>query len=215
MYVPKQFREDRPEILAAAIGEIQLASLVTYVGEDYHVSHVPMVVRSGDGGLVLESHLARANPHWKALNGAKHRSIAIFQGPQAYVSPSWYPSKREHQKVVPTWNYIAIHASGALEAIDDGAWLMRHINDLTDANETPRDHPWAVDDAPADFIDGLVNAIVGLRLTVDHLAGSWKMIQHRPQSDRQGVIDGLAQSGVPAQLAVAAIMDGLEKTRVR
>ena len=212
MYVPKQFREERPEVLTAAMQDIQLASLVSYFEQDYHVTHLPMVARSGDDGLVLESHVARANPHWKALR-EPHHSIAIFQGPQAYVSPSWYASKREHQKVVPTWNYIAVHASGSLEAIEDGDWIMRHLNDLTDANEKRREHPWKMDDAPSDYIEGMVRAIVGLRLRVSHVVGSWKMIQHRPQSDRQGVIDGLRDTGAPADLVVADIMRRLDSVR--
>lgn len=112
MYAPSQFRESRAEVLAAAIRDIQLATLVTSTPDDDLASHVPMVLKEMDGRLVLDTHVARANPHWRALRTGGRPSLAIFQGPQAYVSPSWYESKRQHGKVVPTWNYVAVHARG-------------------------------------------------------------------------------------------------------
>ena len=123
MYVPPQFREERREVLLAAMAEIRLATFVTAAGDAYHATHVPTVVEDGEP-LVLTAHVARANPHWRALVGGVP-SLAIFQGPHAYVSPSWYASKAEHGKVVPTWNYIAVHAHGTLEAVDDPDW--RHV----------------------------------------------------------------------------------------
>jgi transcriptional regulator len=130
MYVPRQFREERPEILARAVRDIQLAALVTPGPEELHVTHLPMVLKEGgDGAWTLESHVARPNPHWRTA-GAGAASVAIFQGPQSYVSPSWYATKREHGKVVPTWNYIAVHAHGMLEAVEDQAWLLAHLETL-------------------------------------------------------------------------------------
>ena len=213
MYTPRQFREDRSEALAATIRDIQLAILVTATAGDYHASHLPMVLKQENGGYVLETHVARANPHWEAFRNGPVHSLAIFQGPQAYVSPSWYETKRQHGKVVPTWNYIAVHARGPVSMVEDPAWLLSHLGELTDRNETGRDDPWAVSDAPADFIGNLVLAIVGLRLQVAQLDGSWKLIQHRPEGDRLGTAAGLSASPRGSDQAVGWIMQELELAR--
>jgi transcriptional regulator len=212
MYTPPQFREDRPEILAAAIRDIQLAAIVTAGPSGLEVSHAPMVLKEEGEGFVLEAHLARANGHWRAL-GEGAPAVAIFGGPQAYVSPSWYPSKREHGKVVPTWNYVAVHAHGRMEAVTDAAWLRAHLDDLTAANEAGRPRAWAVSDAPAEFVSKLSSAIVGLRMPVERLEGSWKMIQHRPEGDRHGTIEGLSADGHGPAREVAAVMRALEDAR--
>ncbi|MGI4939825.1 MAG: FMN-binding negative transcriptional regulator, partial [Janthinobacterium lividum] len=213
MYVPRQFREERPDVLAHAMRGIQFAVLVTPGPEGLQVSHVPMVLKeAGDGSWTLETHVARPNPHW-TLAAAGAASVAVFQGPQAYVSPSWYATKREHGKVVPTWNYIAVHAHGQLEAVEDPAWLLAHLDELTRANEAGREHPWEVSDAPADFVQGLTRAIIGLRLPVARVEGAWKMIQHRAEGDRLGTIGGLEAD--PHGRAVAEVMRGLEVARAQ
>lgn len=212
MYVPRQFREERRDVLARAVRSIQLATLVTPSADGLQVSHVPTVLKEAeDGGWTLSSHVARPNPHWTLAEDSV-ASVAVFQGPQAYVSPSWYATKREHGKVVPTWNYIAVHAHGALEAVEDQAWLLDHLNDLTNANEAGREHPWEVADAPADYVQGLTRAIVGLRLSVSMVEGAWKMIQHRSQGDRLGTICGLEAD--PHGQEVVEIMRTLEAARV-
>jgi transcriptional regulator len=153
----------------------------------------------------------RANEHWKAL-GSKAASLAVFQGPQTYISPSWYETK-QHGKVVPTWNYVVVHAHGPLEIVEDRDWLLAHLEDLVTANESRREQPWAISDAPTDFIDGMTRAIVGLRLTVDRLEGKWKMIQNRSEADRSGTLFGLSASADARDQAVAAIMRALERAR--
>ena len=209
MYVPRQFREERREILAGAIREIGLAALTTAGAEDLRVSHVPVVLKEdAEGAWTLETHVARLNPHWQCAGA---RTVAIFQGPQSYVSPSWYATKREHGRVVPTWNYIAVHAHGTLEVIDEEAWLLAHLDDLTRENEVGRPHPWAVSDAPEDFVRGLTRAIVGLRMRVQRAEGAWKMIQHRSQGDRLGTIAGLEAE--PGGKGVAQTMRALEVGR--
>ena len=212
MYAPTQFREHSAEVLARAIHDIQLATLITATPDGYHASHVPMVLRDEGGAFALETHVARPNPHWTVLDQPL-ASLAVFQGPQAYVSPSWYETKRQHGKVVPTWNYIAVHAHGSLEVVEDEAWLLRHLDDLTNANESGREHPWATSDAPADFIGNLARAIVGLRLRVERIEGSWKMIQHRSEGDRHGAIAGLSATSRPGDAAVAEVMRRLEDAR--
>ncbi len=213
MYVPRQFREERPDVLAHAMRGIQFAALVTPGPEGLQVSHVPMVLKeTRDGVWTLETHVARSNPHW-TLAASRAASVAVFQGPQSYVSPSWYATKREHGKVVPTWNYIAVHAHGQLEAVEDPAWLLAHLDDLTRANEAGREHPWEVSDAPADFVQGLTRAIGGLRLPVARVEGACKMSQHRSEGDRVGAIGGLEED--PHGGAVAEVMRKLEAARAR
>lgn len=212
MYVPAQFREDRHDVLARAVRDVQLATLVTAGPEGLVASHLPMVLKEGAGGLRLESHVARQNGQWRAAGGPAH-SLAIFQGPQAYVSPSHYESKRRHGKVVPTWAYIAVHATGPLEAVEEDAWIAAHLDDLTQANEGRRQEPWAVSDAPADFIRNLSRAIVGLVLRVERLEGAWKLNQHRPEDDRLGTIAGLAAGPDADARAIAAAMGEAERHR--
>jgi len=202
LYIPQHFQEERPDVLARAIRDIQFALLVTAVDGDYHASHLPMVLKHADGALALEGHVARPNRHWTVL-ASKPASLAVFQGPQAYVSPSWYESKREHGKVVPTWNYVVVHAHGRLEIVEDEDWLLAHLEDLVAANESGREQPWAISDAPADFIDGMTRGIVGLRLTVDRLEGKWKMSQNREMRDRQGVVKGLTSRNRGDDLEIA------------
>ena len=194
MYAPQQFKEERVEVLCSAMRSIQLAALVSPTASGIEISHVPMVVKEEAGRVLLETHVARANPHWRVIN-AGVASVAIFQGPQAYVTPSWYPSKKEHGKVVPTWTYIAVHAHGMLASVTDEAWLRAHLDDLTRANEAAREEPWNLSDAPASFTASLRRGIVGLRLTVDRVEGSWKINQHKNEADKAGTAQGLASSG--------------------
>lgn len=211
MYIPPQFREERPEVLAQAMRRIQFATLVTAGPAGLEISHVPMILKDAGGGeRILLTHVSRANPHWKAV-ATQTESVAIFQGPQAYISPSWYATKREHGKVVPTWNYIAVHARGHLEAIEDPAWLHAHVTDLTRANESEREQPWEVTDAPVDYVSAQIRGIVGLRLSVARVEGAWKMIQHRSEGDRLGSIAGLEAE--PHGHAVAQVMRELERSR--
>jgi transcriptional regulator len=212
VYIPQHFEEKRPDVLARAIRDIQFALLVTAVDGEYLASHVPMVLKQADGAFTLEAHVARPNPHWTVL-GSKPASLAVFQGPQTYVSPSWYETKRQHGKVVPTWNYVVVHAHGPLETVEEQDWLLAHLGDLVAANESRREQPWAITDAPAEFIHGMTRAIVGLRLTVDRLEGKWKMIQNRSEADRLGTLAGLSASAKPEDRAVAAIMRALEMQR--
>jgi transcriptional regulator len=208
MYARTQSQETRPDVLAAAIREIRFAALVTVVDGAYHASHVPMVLKQTEAGFVLESHVARPNRHWRALD-VPRASLAVFQGPQGYVSPGWYAAKREHGKVVPTWAYVAVHAHGTLEVVNDTDWLMAHLNELTTINEADRAEPWAMSDAPADFIPALARGVVGLRLSVERLEGAWKLNQHRSAEDQAGMVEGLLERGRPLDLALAEMIRNL------
>jgi transcriptional regulator len=185
MYVPDHFREDRPEVLADAVRRIGFATLVTTGME---ANHLPMLFEDG----VLRGHVARANPVWKAGDGA---ALAIFLGPHAYVSPNWYPSKAETGKAVPTWNYITVHAKGQIRWIQDAEWLRAHVTALSDTHEEKRAEPWKIGDAPASYIDSLLRAIVGFELTIEKLDGKYKLSQNRDAADRDGVREAYAREG--------------------
>ncbi|MDF9302074.1 FMN-binding negative transcriptional regulator [Tritonibacter mobilis] len=195
MYRPQNFAEDRLDVLINAIRNIQFAAIVTPTQDGIEVTHAPVVIHPGEtvADTTIETHVARANPHWRAAVAAQ--SVAIFQGPHSYVTPSWYPSKQEHGKVVPTWTYVTVHAHGTLEAIQDDTWLARHLEELTNQNEVAREVPWAVSDAPTEFIGSLSRGIVGLRMRIDRLEGAWKLNQHKATPDRDGTARGLANAG--------------------
>jgi len=192
MYVPPAFREDRPEVLHAAMRAVRLPVLVGAGPDGLIASHVPMLLDDTLGPLgTLIGHVASVNPHIHATGPG----LAIFQGPEAYITPSWYATKRETEKVVPTWNYVAVHAAGTIEWFTDPDRLLAVVTRLTERFEDERKTPWAVSDAPADFVAGMLKGIVGFALTITKLDGKWKMSQNRPPADRAGVIAGLAEDG--------------------
>ena len=191
MYIPALFLETRPEVIRAAIEHHPLATLITVGTEGIAASHLPLLFDPTEGPHgVLRGHLARANPQWKT-HQPQYEALAIFSGPEHYISPTWYPSLREHGKVVPTWNYVVVHARGQLSFTEDRAWLLRNVSALTDAHERTIDPPWRVADAPPEFIDHMLQAIVGVELKITRLEGKWKVSQNRPVADRQGVVQAL------------------------
>jgi len=193
MYVPAHFAEDRIPVLHDAIRGHGFATLVTMTSNGLIASHLPMLVNPEPTPYgTLIGHLARPNPQTREVIG---EALAIFHGPEGYITPSYYATKRETGKVVPTWNYSAIHAYGTLRFFDDRARLLEIVTSLTDHHEIKRAAPWAVSDAPEDFVQGMLNGIIGLELTLTRLQGKWKMSQNRPEADRDGVVDGLRQDG--------------------
>jgi transcriptional regulator len=206
LYEPPAFREERPEILRELIGAARLALLVSNGPDGMpDITHLPLVPDPEDDGLLL-GHVARANPHWRRLREAGGRAVAVFRGAEAYVSPSWYASKAEHHRVVPTWNYEAVHAEGPVEVVEDPARLLAIVTRLTEANEAARPRPWQVSDAPAEFVAGQMKGIVGLALRVERLTGKRKLSQNRNAADREGAIAGLDASADPRDRATAAAM---------
>ncbi|GAA3870307.1 FMN-binding negative transcriptional regulator [Celeribacter arenosi] len=207
MYRPDSTAIDDPALLRDVMDQISFGALVTSLGGEFEITHLPLLVRYEEGKTVLEGHFARANPHWK-MEGP---SVVIFQGPQAYVSPSFYPSKAVHGKVVPTWAYIVVHAHGHFETVQDGAWLQAHISALSDRHEAAQSKPWSVSDAPVAYLAALKRGIVGFRFTVDRLEGKWKVNQHKSSQDRQGTYDGLMASGEQGQDLAQALASFPEK----
>ena len=197
MYAPARFAEDRPEVLAEAIRTAGLATLVTYGRTGIAATHAPILLdpSCGPHGTLI-GHIARANPQWRDPDPGVH-ALAIFAGPEAYVTPSWYPAKQEHGRVVPTWNYVAVHAHGPIAFFHDPERLHDAVRRLTEKQEHSRAAPWAVSDAPAEYIDGMLKGIVGFALTIARLEGTWKLSQNRDKADRQGVARGLADDGRP------------------
>jgi transcriptional regulator len=206
MYNPASFTETRTEIIEAAMAGHPLATLVTMGSGGLAASHIPLLYYRTQTGLgVLRGHLARANQQWRD-HLPDSDALAVFSGPQHYVSPAWYPSKEEHGKVVPTWNYVVVHAHGALRIRNEPEWLLENVRALSDRQESARETPWQVSDAPPEFIENLLKAIVGVELTITRLEGKWKVSQNRPIPDRQGVIRGLQALDSPEALEMAELI---------
>ncbi len=208
MYVPSNFAETDVPVLHRLIRSHPLGAVVTMTAGGLDANHIPLVLQPDAGPLgTLHGHVSRANTLWREASPAVD-ALIIFQGPEAYISPSWYPAKQEHGKVVPTWNYVVVHAHGRLRAIDDPVWVRAHVEQLTHTHESPRSVPWRVDDAPADFINPLIKGIVGLELTVMRLTGKWKVGQNRSAADREGAAAALAGEGTDMARAMAALVRG-------
>ena len=205
MYIPTQFRTDDLPAIHAAMRETHLANLVTSGPEGLVATPLPMLLDAGEGEFgTLYAHVARANPQWRS--GAGQEALVIFDGPDAYISPSWYATKQEHGKVVPTWNYVAVHVYGPVEFTEDPEQLRRLVTRLTERHEGSRAQPWAVDDAPSRFIEAQLRGIVGVRLPITRLEGKRKLSQNRTPDDRAGVKAGLLQDGLPSNQAVSALV---------
>ena len=208
MYLPKHFAEERPEVLHGLIRSRPLATLVTLSAEGLVANSLPLLLVPDVGGrLLLQGHVARANPVWReSLPGVD--VLALFQGDDAYISPSWYPAKAEHGRVVPTWNYVTVQARGRLRFIDDPAWLKDLLERLTREHEDKRAAPWRLSDAPVDYIEKMLAAVVGLELEVTQLVGKWKASQNQPVEAREGVVRGLREEGRSGPADVVAARMG-------
>jgi transcriptional regulator len=218
MYIPKHFEEKDPATLQALIAAHPLATWVTMDDSqgqpELLANHIPFTLDTTRGPLgTLVGHVAKANPVWH-LFSKKYHSIIAFQGPEIYITPSWYPSKQEHGKVVPTWNYAVVHAHGIPTAISDPEGLLKIVDFLTSTHEgqlqkTQGKTPWQVADAPADYVQSLLNAIVGIEIPIEKLEGKWKISQNRPKSEQVGVVSGLSELGTPSALAMASLVEKL------
>lgn len=216
MYLPAHFEEKRPELLHEFLRTRPLGLLVTQdsAGE-MTANTMPFLLEADPAGGpgILRAHVARANPLWREAR-TEIDSLIVFHGPQAYISPSMYPSKAATGKVVPTWNYITVQGRGKLRAIDDAGWLRAFLTRLTEHHEAARPVPWALSDAPEDFIDGRLRAVVGIEITLNSLRGKWKVSQNRARFDRDGVVYGLRnQGGAEAEAMAAAVADAIDQAR--
>lgn len=193
MYVPKSFEAPSQEAMHDVIRRYPLATVVTQGEAGLTANHLPTTFEPAVGPLgSLRCHVARSNSMWRECSGDT-QALAIFQGPDCYVSPNWYPSKAETGEVVPTWNYIAVHAHGNIRIIDDRDWLRSQVDKLTQHHETAFPRPWSLSDAPASYVEKMLKSIVGLEFTIMRIEGKWKLSQNRSEPDRAGVVAGLRQ----------------------
>ncbi len=207
MYTPEHFRESRIEVLQALIRRHPLAVLVANVDGALVADHLPLqLVPGADGGGRLRGHVARGNPLWRQLP-AGSAVLAIFHGAQHYISPSWYASKAEHGRVVPTWNYAAVHASGSIRFIEEPDWLLGLVESMTDEHEQGRSPRWRVSDAPTDHTAAKLRAIVGFEIAINALIGKFKASQNRSAADRSGVIRALRAEGVTEEALADLVRD--------
>ncbi|MCP3416298.1 transcriptional regulator [Bradyrhizobium sp. USDA 4501] len=205
MYIPSPFRDDDLENMRATIRCARLANLITATSGGPLATPLPLLLDESEGEHgTLYGHLAKRNPQWRIATIGD--AMAIFTGPEAYVTPSWYPSKRQAEHVVPTWNYIAVHAHGPIEFFDDPDRLLEIVTRLTNIHETSRATPWAVSDAPVDFIAAQLREIVGVRIPITRVESKRKMSQNRPMPDRIGVATGLAASKLARDQEVAPLI---------
>lgn len=193
MYQPPHFRETRTEVLHALIRAHPLGLVVSNGPDGPIANPLPFVLDAAQGKRdLLRAHFSRANPQWRAIAADPETTVlVVFQGPQAYVTPSWYETKRETGKVVPTWNYVIVQVRGRASIADDADWLRAQIGELTSIHESGRADPWQVTDAPDDFIAAQLRGIVGLEIEISAIEGKWKVSQNRPVADRTGVAEGL------------------------
>lgn len=212
MYLPAHFEETRPEVLQPLLNAHPLGLLVTQDMEGGLVANsLPFLWEPDPAGGpgILRGHVARANPLWRESR-TDVDALVVFQGPQAYISPSMYPSKAATGKGVPTWNYTMVQARGPLRAVDDADWLRAFVTRLTERHEAQRPVPWEVSDAPADYIDTMLRAIVGIEITLTSLRGKWKVSQNRARPDREGVVYGLrSQGGAEAEAMAQVVADAI------
>ena len=196
MYLPRHFEQNNRDALVALVREQPLATLIIATPQGPSADLIPLEFAPDEGEHgTLRGHVARANPLWRHAGAA---ALAVFQGPDAYISPGWYASKREHGKVVPTWNYTMVQARGRLRVVEQAPWLHALVERLTQHHEAAQRTPWQVGDAPADFVAQMLGAIVGIEIPVDSLLGKWKVSQNRSAADRQGVAEGLGGGDMAA-----------------
>lgn len=199
MYLPRHFQMTSLEAQHALMAHYPFATLVTVSSDGVDANPLPLLFNAQRGNHgVLEGHIARANPLWKT---PPTQAMALFHGPDSYITPSWYPAKREHGRVVPTWHYLNVQAHGTLRFIEDPDWLRAHVAELTTRFEREQTAPWSIEDAPADYIEGMCRAIVGVELRIERLVGKHKAAQQKDEATRQAVCGALKEKGVAEQEA--------------
>lgn len=190
MHIAKKFQQHDNEKLESLMNEYPFATLMTHSAEGMEANHVPMLLTEVNGQKVLQAHIAKANPLWKIIE-ANASVLVVFNGPNCYISPNHYPTKKETGKAVPTWNYVVVHVKGDITFIHDECWLRTLIDNLTAKHEATQSTPWSTADAPTGYIDKMFTAIIGIEINITEITGQWKVSQNHPDVNRQGVVDGL------------------------
>lgn len=206
MYLPEAFAENRPEALHALIRSNPLGAVIVHTDDGFDANHIPFELDiEQDGRVILRGHVARKNA-MASLSREGTDALVIFGGPSAYISPNWYPGKQVHHEVVPTYNYAVVHAHGRLVPMDDPRWVRGLVARLTHRMEQSQPAPWKMGDAPAEYLEQMIEKIVGIEIPVDRIIGKWKMSQNRTAEDRLGVVTGLSNTGDPIAAQVAALV---------
>jgi transcriptional regulator len=214
MYVPEPFRVADIGRLIAVMRARPFAALISAGPAGLNATHLPTVLKvDGEKPALIECHLARANPQWKEFSGGRE-ALMIYGGPQGYIRPGWYPSKSLTGNVVPTWNYAVVHAYGRAEAVDDPAWLERHVSELSEQQEHDQPAPWATSDAPRSYLEAMLRGIVGIRFEIFRLEGKCKMSQNRSGADREGVVRGLRARDGADDVAVADLVERVDRVEI-
>ncbi|MGS0740647.1 FMN-binding negative transcriptional regulator [Glaciimonas sp. GG7] len=211
MYLPKHFEEPQIDVMHDLMRAYPLATLITMTDAGIEANHIPLLLSDQPTPLgKLVGHVARANPIWRDVQ-KDSEVLAVFSGPNTYISPSWYATKKQHGKVVPTWNYAVTHAYGTLRVIDDVVWLRNHLGELVGHTEANMPAPWALTDAPTDYIEKMMTAIVGIEITITRLIGKWKVSQNQPVENRISVIDALNARGDIQDASMATLVAEADK----
>ncbi len=206
MFLPGVFREDRPEIQYQLMREHCLGALTAVTDDGIEVDHLPFLIpQPYDKIPVLQTHVSRRNTIWERLNPDRE-VVVVFQGPEHYISPTWYPGSKTHGKVAPSWNYMVVHAYGMVRVQENQDWLMRHLHELTEQQEAQRSGPWKMTDSPEGYAEHLSQQVVGIEISVSRMPGKWQVSQHRSIPDRMGVINGLRAENSSSALTIADLI---------
>ena len=209
MYVPDHYRVDDIADMHGMMRANPFAVLVSHGADGLVATHLPTVLKADAGEIgVIEAHFARANPHWKMFDPSGTDALLIYSGPHIYIRPSWYPTKAENGKVVPTWNYAAVHVYGRVELVHEADWLHAHVSDITHQQEAANDEPWAVSDAPEEYTKVMLRGIVGMRFEITRVEGKRKMSQNKSDVERRGVVEGLRSQDDSNAAVVAQLVEG-------
>ncbi|WP_086929513.1 FMN-binding negative transcriptional regulator [Agarilytica rhodophyticola] len=192
MHIPKKFRQQDMDLLKGVIREYPFATLITHSEHGLNANHIPMLLSETSGGKdALHGHIARANPLWQEVPD-QAEALVVFNGPHCYISPNHYPTKHETGKAVPTWNYIAVHVKGVISFVKEREWIHSMIDSLSREHERSEKQPWSVSDAPLDYIQKMLPAVVGIEISITSISGQWKLSQNQPEQNQTGVIKGLS-----------------------
>jgi transcriptional regulator len=194
MHIPNKFKQKEETQLKEVIRKHPFATLITHSESGMEVNHFPVILANIDGNEVIQAHIARVNKIWESVqNGSE--VLLIFNGPNCYISPNYYPTKKESGKAVPTWNYVVVHLKGKISFIHDNEWVYNMLNELTNEHESNQEIPWSISDAPDTYINKMLPAIVGIEISIDSIEGQWKLSQNQPDINKLGVVKGLFENG--------------------
>ncbi|GAA0851926.1 FMN-binding negative transcriptional regulator [Aliiglaciecola litoralis] len=206
MFVPKKFKQENIEDLVALMKRYPFATLITRSVSELEATHLPMIVEKRSQEHYLIAHIAKANPLWKVVQNASD-VLVTFNGPNCYISPNNYPTKKQTGKAVPTWNYVVVHVKGIISFIQDPAWILNAIERLTTIHESDQKDPWSIEDAPDEYIQKLLSAVVGIEIKVSSITGQWKLSQNQPEVNQRGIVDALSANRVQAISDIASMIN--------